>query len=1008
MKIKKYLFLLVLFLAFVLVGCGDEKNPSIAFDTIDFALEIGDEKTVNAKLTDLEGEVVLSSSDESVITIENGVVKALKEGTATIKAECGEYSATVTVTVLPAAVETFTVKFLDSDYSTLKVETVEKGKAATAPEMTSTESKQFKGWDKDFSNVQSNLNVIAQYSLQYTITYDVAGGALDEEGAANYVEGNVVNLPNAHKGGCKFLGWEDSNNPGDLIDKISNDTKGDLMLTAKYAQITKFNVEYDFDGGISSEVYLASKDSAVATWTIDNYNAVFGSYWGGGYSNYSYITNKSNDPGATFSDRFYIGVDKETGLYKVISILLSGASSWPSDAQYVITFSSSYKNHYAFHQQAVKVNVGDFVVFDGDFTKMKDIKSVNVYFFNSDPTVSVINKVINSSTDSLDKPTRLGYKFVGWKDSYGVSIPTVNDLYNNIKLVAQWEERTPVTAISTNEVVTEMVTGDTFKIVAKVVPSDAYFQQISFASSNSDIIAVDSSGKLTAKAIGEATITMTDYMKKVTNTKTIKVYAIDSIDLNLGAFSGVMKVNDTVQLNPVGFGKDGASRKFTFESLTPSVISVSSTGLVTALAAGNGTIKIKDDASTVHTLEVGVTVASFESSSDRVDALLELIASNNLSTVQCGNVSLYDDGTEKYYKATYSSVNYILFEDYVVNRTNANNVENPGGSPMARRTDASHDDSIQYVTVHDTATLTGNANSTAASMRTSGTSGSATIHYVTGSGGIYQSVTEDFIAWHAGDGTGNKIEYYDTGVAAPTSGDIYPAWDVKKTENGYIYTINGQDTRISVPSTGGTPKLAHLGPIWKIVNGNYWIGKTWYSSGYGYVGSFGGNNNSIGIEMCVNIGGDIYDTWQRTSQLVADILVRNNLDITRVKMHNTWTGKNCPQCLIAGHYWWNFIKMVEANYTIMKDFSDAKIEVVSNNKSIVSDNGRVINPPSITTKVSYTVSVTIGGVTKSITLYNVIPGTTTWERWDGSYPSSKIWNDGYFSKNDLSTRPYIG
>ena len=93
------------------------------------------------------------------------------------------------------------------------------------------------------------------------------------------------------------------------------------------------------------------------------------------------------------------------------------------------------------------------------------------------------------------------------------------------------------------------------------------------------------------------------------------------------------------------------------------------------------------------------------------------------------------------------------------------------------------------------------------------------------------------------------------------------------------------------------------------------------------------------------------------------------------------------------------MKMVEINYILGKDYSDAKISMVSDNPDIVAHNGRVINYPSVATTVGYTITVTIGSTTKSIKLYTVVPGTTSWEKWDGTYPSSLIWNNGNFVVN---------
>lgn len=90
------------------------------------------------------------------------------------------------------------------------------------------------------------------------------------------------------------------------------------------------------------------------------------------------------------------------------------------------------------------------------------------------------------------------------------------------------------------------------------------------------------------------------------------------------------------------------------------------------------------------------------------------------------------------------------------------------------------------------------------------------------------------------------------------------------------------------------------------------------------------------------------------------------------------------------------MKMVELNYTLQKYYSDVEISMKSNNPKIVDETGRVVNAPATTTTVSYEITVKAGSDTKTVTLYSVIPGTTTWDQWDGTYPSSKVWNGGNF------------
>ncbi len=75
-------------------------------------------------------------------------------------------------------VEEFKVFFYKNDGELIDVVTVEKGSAAVAPEPPKIHSYTFKGWDKDISNITSDLEVYAIYLLNYTITFDGDGGSL--------------------------------------------------------------------------------------------------------------------------------------------------------------------------------------------------------------------------------------------------------------------------------------------------------------------------------------------------------------------------------------------------------------------------------------------------------------------------------------------------------------------------------------------------------------------------------------------------------------------------------------------------------------------------------------------------------------------------------------------------------------------------------------------------------------------------------------------------------------
>lgn len=446
-----------------------------------------------------------------------------------------------------------------------------------------------------------------------------------------------------------------------------------------------------------------------------------------------------------------------------------------------------------------------------------------------------------------------------------------------------------------------------------------------------------------------------------------------------------------MQIIATAYGKDTENAKFIYESSDENILTVSETGLVTALANGKANVLVTIEGTQIN-LSVCITVGVYSEDTD-IDRLIALLARNNFAVVETGNISLYNDGVERVYVSTYGSVNRYLFDEFKVDETYyATSEANPNNHKERRSVDT-----IEFVTVHDTATLTGTVVSIAQGM----SSGETSIHYTVGNDAIYGVVPEKYIAYHAGDGTSASFTWTKTNAIATSN--IAPQFDVVQSGSAYYLSLNGTVTQIEVPTINGAAPsasyLSILGPTWKVENGYYYIGEPlWYSSSYNTIGSRGGNNNSIGIEMCSNLSGDIYDTFQRTAQLVADILLRNDLDTTRVKMHNTWSGKNCPQTMISGSYWDSFMEMVELQYEIQKNYSNAKISIQSNNPDIIDNTGRVIKAPAITTTVSYDLTVELNGQTKTITLHSIVPGTTTWEQWDGTYPASRIWNNGVFAR----------
>ncbi len=231
--------------------------------------------------------------------------------------------------------------------------------------------------------------------------------------------------------------------------------------------------------------------------------------------------------------------------------------------------------------------------------------------------------------------------------------------------------------------------------------------------------------------------------------------------------------------------------------------------------------------------------------------------------------------------------------------------------------------------------------------------------YVVDNEGIYHNIPDNEVAYHAGDGTKFDYTLYPTNIVASSKAKV-------TIEDGY-YFINGENTNLLAPRIinekeninreATTEDLCDQGILVKVIDGKYYIGETYYSSGYGLIANRGGNNNSIGIESCITENTDLYYTWQKTAKLTASLLDKNGLTIDDIKQHHYFSGKNCPQTIRMNGMWSHFLELVKAELEMLS-FKKAgyKVELISSDPRVLP-NGRIVigdNNDSITYQVKIT------------------------------------------------------
>ncbi|MCM1258966.1 MAG: Ig-like domain-containing protein [Roseburia sp.] len=165
------------------VSPSDDETNSITLDKKKLTIKkIGSTTTLKATVTPENPiyPVIWSSSNEKVATVEDGVVKAVKNGTATITVSCGEYSANCEVKV-SQKVDSVSITLKDQTLS--GTVTVQKGKSYTLKAVVKPSNADkvnakvtWSTSDKKIATVNSKGKVTFKKTGKVTITAKTADG----------------------------------------------------------------------------------------------------------------------------------------------------------------------------------------------------------------------------------------------------------------------------------------------------------------------------------------------------------------------------------------------------------------------------------------------------------------------------------------------------------------------------------------------------------------------------------------------------------------------------------------------------------------------------------------------------------------------------------------------------------------------------------------------------------------------------------------------------------------
>ena len=206
----------------------------------------------------------------------------------------------------------------------------------------------------------------------------------------------------------------------------------------------------------------------------------------------------------------------------------------------------------------------------------------------------------------------------------------------------------------------------------------------------------------------------------------------------------------------------------------------------------------------------------------------------------------------------------------------------------------------------------------------------------------------------------NYITLHNTGMAHPTA--------TAQGLNEYIHTtdrIASWHYSIDDKEAYQELKLDEVG--WHAGDGSTYYGDIYYNDSYKKWSIGGGNNNSVGIEMCVYEGVDFNMVMRNTAKIVGQLLLRYNLTPSDIRQHYDFAGKDCPQVIRTAGRWAEMIELISLEYYALTQLKDVKFTFESLTPEYLDNTGKIINNPNTEPVVKYKVTCEYKGQVKEFT-----------------------------------------
>jgi len=315
-----------------------------------------------------------------------------------------------------------------------------------------------------------------------------------------------------------------------------------------------------------------------------------------GCSSMKEITFTSQDDVVTVDDEInlkYVTVPTDADTDE-ISVLFSDDSFIRTDEEHVfavkegtVTASLVYKDE-VYDTKTIEIRpvlCKEIYVTDKDLGVGRE-ETVEVQFFPENCTHR--DYVLKSEDESVVKT--FGNKIIAVSEGEtGITVESVDGVRTsfNVSVHPVEAEHIVMSGLKDTYVVGE---SDTVNVV--FIPTDVTYPNVTFSSSNRDILSIDENGTVKAKYPGEVTVTAV-YSDNVTDTRTIKVKYPSVSSISASVFSNTIYVGNKTSVS-VGYEPQRVDDYTVhFSSSNEKVATVDEKGTVIGIAAGTATITAK-------------------------------------------------------------------------------------------------------------------------------------------------------------------------------------------------------------------------------------------------------------------------------------------------------------------------------------------------------------------------------------------------------------------------------